>query len=123
MRVAVQHCVGGAAALVLQRARPSGLIMWLCNLRILRKLPRHRSVEWIERLLLAVTDIRNRKMIVLSCGAGLRMSEIVGGKVSDIGADGSLLPISTVEGRDQVHAARAGESWSKARGATGLASI
>ena len=56
------------------------------------------SVEEIERLTLAVTDIRYRTAITLSYGAGLRISETVGVKVSHIIADRNLLHIPSGKG-------------------------
>ena len=55
-------------------------------------------VEETERLTLAVTDIRYRTAITLSCGAGLRISETVGVKVSHVIADRNLLHIPAGKG-------------------------
>ena len=74
------------------------LVKGLRNQRIPRKLPRHMSVEEIERLTLAVTDIRYRTAITLSYGAGLRISETVGVKVSHVIADRNLLHIPSGKG-------------------------
>ncbi len=68
------------------------------NQRMPRKLPRHMAVKEIERLTMAVTDIRYRTAIVLSYGAGLRISETVAVKVSDIRADKNLLHIPAGKG-------------------------
>lgn len=62
--------------------RPN-LVKGFRNQRIPRKLPRHMTVEEIERLTQAVTDIRYRTAITLSCGVDLRKSETVGVTVSD----------------------------------------
>lgn len=68
------------------------------NQRMPRKLPRHMAVKEIERLTMAVTDIRYRTAIVLSYGAGLRISETVAVKVTDIRAGKNLLHIPAGKG-------------------------
>lgn len=75
-----------------------GLVKGIRSQKIPRKLPRHMSVEEIERLILAVTDIRYRTAITLAYGAGLRISEAVGVKVSHVIADRNLLHIPSGKG-------------------------
>ena len=74
------------------------LVKGIRNQRIPRKLPRHMSVEEIERLILGVTDIRYRTAITLAYGAGLRISETVGVKVSHVIGDRNLLHIPSGKG-------------------------
>lgn len=74
------------------------LVKGIRNRRVPRKLPRHMPVEKIEQLTLAVTDIRYRAAIVLSYGAGLRISETVAVKTSDIIGDRNMLHIPAGKG-------------------------
>lgn len=56
-----------------------------------RKVPTVLSVEEIQRLLKAATTVRNKAMLSIAYGAGLRLSEIVNLKVSNIDSERMLL--------------------------------
>ena len=70
----------------------------LRNQRIPRKLPRHMTVQEVERLMLAVTDLRYRAAIVLTYAAGLRISETVAVQIGDIRSGKRLLHIRSGKG-------------------------
>ena len=61
-------------------------------------MPRHMPVEKTEQLTLAVTDIRYRAAIILSYSAGLRISETVTVKTSNIIGDRNMLYIPAGKG-------------------------
>ena len=63
-----------------------------------RKLPRSMAEKEVERLILAISDLRYRAATVLAYGAGLRISETVEVQLIDIKSDKRLLHIRSGKG-------------------------
>ena len=74
------------------------LVKGIRNQVVPRRLPRHMKLEEIERLTLAITDIRYRAATILSYSSGLRISEAVDVKVQDIDGRKNLLHIRSGKG-------------------------
>ncbi|MEO1248478.1 MAG: tyrosine-type recombinase/integrase, partial [Pseudomonadota bacterium] len=76
--------------------------------RLARPLPTYLSVEDVERLIAAAVSMedpsgaRLRIMLELVYGAGLRVSELVGLRLSAIGQDGMALRIVGKGGRERI---------------------
>jgi integrase len=49
-----------------------------------RKLPQVLSLEEVKRLIVAANNLKYRTALSVECGAGLRVSEVVALKVTDI---------------------------------------
>ena len=64
-----------------------------------QKLPQVLSVDEVERLLQGATNLKHRAALAVAYGAGLRASEVVHLKVSDIDSDRMILRV--VQGKGQ----------------------
>ena len=69
-----------------------------------RKLPVILSVEEVTRLLQAVTNLKHRAALSVAYGAGLRVSEVVHLKVSDIDSQRMVLRVEQGKGKKDRYA-------------------
>jgi site-specific recombinase XerD len=69
-----------------------------------RKLPVVLSVEEVTRLLQAVTNLKHRAALSVAYGAGLRVSEVVHLKVSDIDSQRMVLRVEQGKGQKDRYA-------------------
>jgi integrase/recombinase XerD len=91
-----------------------------------RKLPVVLSVEEVTRLLQAVTNLKHRAALSVAYGAGLRVSEVVHLKVSDIDSQRMVLRVEQGKGQRDRYAMlspsllQALRTWWRAAQAAGL---
>ena len=78
--------------------RRPDLVEGMRSRKVPRTLPRHLEVAEVERLLRATLDLRYRSAMLTAYAAGLRISEVVGLKVTDVRADRQLLHIRSGKG-------------------------
>jgi len=71
----------------------------MSTVRVPRKLPVVLSCEEVARLLEAVSNLKHKTMLSVAYGAGLRASEVVGLKVSDI--DSTRMTLRIQQGKGQ----------------------
>ena len=69
-----------------------------------QKLPRVLSVDEVARLLRGATNLKHRAALAVAYGAGLRASEVVHLKVSDIDSDRMIVRVNQGKGRRDRYA-------------------
>ena len=69
-----------------------------------QKLPQVLSVDEVERLLQAATNLKHRAALAVAYGAGLRASEVVHLKMADIDSDRMILRVNQGKGQRDRYA-------------------